>query len=210
MSQVRRAQSGTRRRPQTIALMVRGRSGLRVSDKAFWRLCGDNPDLRLERTARGELIVMMPAGMETGHRNACLTAQLWIWAQANGTGLSFDSSAGYTLPNGAICSPDASWIVRQRWETLSQEERRKFSHIHPDFVVELTSPSQEGRRSKLQKKMREYIDQGVRLAWLIDPDAGEVEIYRPDRPVETLARPRTLDGEVVLPGFVLDLREILP
>jgi Uma2 family endonuclease len=190
--------------------MVRPRSGLRISHKAFWRLCGDNPDLRLERTARGELIVMMPAGMETGHRNACLTARLWNWAQANGAGLSFDSSAGYTLPNGAICSPDASWIVRERWEALPPEERRKFSHIHPDFVVELTSPSQEGRRSKVQKKMREYIDQGVRLAWLIDPDAGEVEIYRPGRPVETLTRPRTLDGEDVLPGFVLDLRDILP
>lgn len=210
MSQVRRAKSGTRRRPETIPLMVRVRSGLRVTDKAFWRLCGDNPDLRLERTARGELIVMMPAGTETGFRNMGISGQLWNWARANGTGLSFDSSTGYTLPNGSIRSPDASWIARERWEALTPEERRTFAPICPDFVVELTSPSDESRRPKVREKMREYIDQGVRLAWLIDPDAREVEIYRPGRPVDFLTGPRTLDGEDVLPGFVLDLRDILP
>jgi Uma2 family endonuclease len=187
--------------------MVRARSGLRVSPKAFWRLCCDNRDLRLERTARGELIVMAPAGSETGLRNMGLSGQVWNWAHANGTGLSFDSSTGYTLPNGAVRSPDASWIIRERWEALSHEDRRKFAPICPDFVVELTSPSDESRRPKVQKKMREYIEQGARLAWLIDPDAGEVEVYLP---VQTLARPRTLDGEGVLPGFVLDLQDILP
>ncbi len=190
--------------------MVPARSGLRASAKAFWRLCCENPDLRLERTACGELIVMPPAGSETGFRNADVSGQLWSWARGDGTGLSFDSSTGYTLPNGAVRAPDASWIVRERWEALTPEDRRKFAPICPDFVVELTYPSDEGRRPKVQEKMREYIDQGVRLAWLIDPEARDIEIYRPGRPVETVTRPATLDGEGVLPGFVLDLRDILP
>lgn len=184
-------------------------SGLRVSDKVFWWLCGANPDLRLERTARGELIVMPPAGGETGSRNAKLTHRLGAWAEVDGTGEYFDSSTGYKLPNGATRSPDASWIVRGRWEALSPKDRRRFAPICPDFVAELTSPSDTHRRDDVREKMREYLDQGARLGWLIDPDAVEVEIYRPGRPVETLARPATLSGEDVLPGFVLDLKGIL-
>jgi Uma2 family endonuclease len=209
VSQVRRTSSSTRRKSEPVALMVTARSGLRVSDRAFWRLCQDNPDLRLERTARGELIVMPPAGSEIGHCNAGVSAQLWIWARADGTGLSFDSSAGFTLPCGSIRSPDASWIVRERWVALSQEDRRKFAPICPDFAVELTSPSDESRRPRVRKKMREYIEQGARLAWLIDPDKDEVEIYRPGQPVELLTRPERLSGENVLSGFVLELGGIL-
>jgi Uma2 family endonuclease len=209
VSQVRRTSPSTRRQSEPVALMVTVRSGLRVSDRAFWRLCQDNPDLRLERTARGELIVMPPAGSEIGHCNAGVSAQLWIWAQADGTGLSFDSSAGFTLPSGSIRSPDASWIVRERWEALSKEDRRKFAPICPDFAVELTSPSDESRRPRVRKKMREYVEQGARLAWLIDPDKDEVEIYRPGQPVELLTRPERLSGENVLPGFVLELGGIL-
>jgi Uma2 family endonuclease len=208
MSQVRRAKSGTRRRPETIPLMVRVRSGLRVSDKAFWRLCCDNRDLRLERTARGELIVMMPAGMGTGGRNASLTGQLWAWNRTSGLGYSFDSSAGCKLPNGATRSPDASWIAKERWEAMPVELQEKFAPICPDFVAELMSPSDE--LEKARDKMREYIEQGARLGWLIDPKTGLVEIYRPGRPVEVITKPRSLDGEDVLPGFVLDLRDILP
>jgi Uma2 family endonuclease len=207
MSQVRRAKSGTRRRPETIPLMVRVRSGLRVSDKAFWRICCDNRDLRLERTARGELIVMMPAGTGTGGRNASLTGQLWAWNRTSGLGYSFDSSAGYRLPNGATRSPDASWITRERWEAMPDELKEKFAPICPDFVVELMSPSDE--LGDVRDKMREYIEQGARLGWLIDPKTNLVEIYRPGRPTEAPARPPTLDGEDVLPGFVLDLRDIL-
>jgi Uma2 family endonuclease len=188
--------------------MVRVRSGLRVSPEAFWRICGDNPDLRLERTARGRLIVMAPAGSDTGHRNFRLSLQLGIWAEADGSGLGFDSSAGFTLPNGAVRSPDTSWILRERWKALSPEQTRRFAPICPDFVVELTSPSDEGRRPRVREKMREYIEQGARLGWLIDRDAREVEIYRPGREAETLAWPASLSGEDVLPGFVLDLSRI--
>ena len=207
MSQVRRPTSTTRRKPEPVPLLVTARSGLCVSEKAFWRLCRNNPDLRLERSARGELIVMAPAGAETGHRNAGLTAQLWNWSRRDGSGLSFDSSTGFTLPNGATRSPDASWIVRERWEALPSEAREKFAPICPDFVVELRSPSDD--LTTLRDKMREYLDQGVRLAWMIDPKTSEAEIYRPGRPVETLKRPMTLSGEEVLPEFVLDLRGIL-
>jgi Uma2 family endonuclease len=178
-----------------------------VSHRTFVRLCRDNPDLRLERSARGELIVMAPAGTESGGRNANLTGQLWAWSQATGLGLSFDSSTGYRLPNGATRSPDASWMPRERWERIDPEDRRKFAPICPDFVVELMSPSDT--REDVREKMGEYLDQGARLGWLLDPKAQEVDVYRPGRPVETLTRPATLSGEDVLPGFVLNLKGIL-
>lgn len=181
--------------------------GLWVSPEAFWEICAANPDLRLTRTAEGGLIVMAPAGSESGARNFSLSGQLWTWAHASGLGVGFDSSAGFTLPNGFVHAPDASWIVRDRWETLTAEQKRKFAPICPDFVAELMSPSDD--RPDVRDKLREYIAQGARLGWLIDPDAGEVEIHRPGRPVEVLNRPATLSGEDVLPGFVLDLKGIL-
>lgn len=205
MSQVERR--ARQRSSGLIPLMVPERSGLRVSDKSFWRLCRDNRDLRLERTARGELIVMAPAGSESGCRNAGLTAQLWNWNRASGLGYCFDSSAGYRLPNGATRAPDASWIARDRWEALSLDERRRFAPICPDFVAELMSPTDN--RETVRAKLREYLDQGARLGWLLDPDAAEAEIYRPGRPAEVRSRPATLTGEDVLPGFVLDLKGIL-
>jgi Uma2 family endonuclease len=204
----RRGRAQSLRKVERISLVVPSpRSGLRVTDRVFWWLCGANSDLRLERTARGELIVMSPAGAETGGRNAKLTMRLGIWAQADGTGEFFDSSTGYTLPNGATRSPDASWIVRHRWEALTPAQRRRFAPICPDFVVELRSPPDT--KEDARAKMREYLEQGARLGWLLDPDTTEVEIYRPGRPVETLSRPVTLSGEDVLPGFVLDLKGIL-
>ena len=189
------------------AMTLAFRPGLRLTDKTFWRLCRANPLLRLERTAKGELVVMAPAGWDGSLQNAGLNAQLWNWNQRTGLGLTFESSAGFTLPNDAIRSPDAAWIQRDRWEALPDDERTPFPHIVPDFVVELRSKS-DGL-VKLRRKMREYIEQGVRLGWLIDPKNGTVEISRPDRPVEILSRPETLSGEDVLPGFTLDLKTIL-
>jgi Uma2 family endonuclease len=194
-----------RRRRTMIKLVVP--LGLRVSDHDFWRLCQLNPDLRLERNASRELIVMPPAAPDSGHRNAGITAQLWNWNQKSGLGIDFDSSAGFTLPNTAIRGPDASWITRARWDALSRQEREKFSHICPDFVVELRSKNDD--MSTLRRKMEEYIAQGIKLGWLIDPRGGTVEIYRPGQPVEILERPATLSGEDVLPGFTLDLKGIL-
>jgi Uma2 family endonuclease len=192
---------------KTLALMVPRRSGLRASPEAFWRLCAANPELRLERTARGEVIVMAPAGSDSGMRNAGLTAQLWNWNWASKLGFAFDSSAGFTLPNASVKSPDASWIARERWLALPSKDRTKFAPVCPDFVAEVKSPSD--RWKDLREKMAEYRDQGARLGWLLDPKTRRVEVYRPGREVEALDRPATLSGEDVLPNFVLDLHGIL-
>jgi Uma2 family endonuclease len=194
-------------RADAIALALAPDVHLHVSPEDFWRLCVANPDLRLEREATGELIVMPPAGMDTGSRNADITGQLWYWNRQTKLGILFDSSVGFTLPNSAVRGPDATWMTAERWAALPVDERRRFAEICPDFVVELASPSDD--RSKLGKKMEEYIAQGVRLGWLIDPDRRTVDIYRPGRPVERLVKLATLSGEDVLPGFVLELKGIL-
>jgi len=196
-----------RRASDLIAIKLPGRSRLRVSDRAFWAFCRDNPELRLERSARGDLIVMAPAALDSSSRNAGITAQLWLWNQRSGLGVVFDSSAGFTLPNSAIVGPDAAWIAADRWDALSERDRGAFAHVSPDFVVELRSASDS--KNTLRKKMVEYLAQGVRLGWLIDPKVGEVEIYRRNSAVEMLARPARLTGEDILPGFVLDLNGIM-
>lgn len=198
---IRRARRATR--PLNVPRSVR----LRVSPIGFWRLCQVNEEWRLELSSRGDLIIMPPAGSEGGGRNAILTQRLGNWSDADGTGVFFDSSTGFTLPNGAVRSPDASWIRRDRWEVLTPPQKKKFAPVCPDFAVELQSPSDD--RADVQDKMREYLAQGARLGWLIDPGAGQVEIYRPGRPVEVLDRPAALSGEDVLPGFALNLKGIL-
>lgn len=190
-------------------LRLRFRPHAVLTDELFAALAGANPDLRMERTARGDLEIMAPAGSDSSHRNLTLSAQLWLWTSSAGKGLGigFDSSGGFKLPDGATLSPDASWVARARWDALTTEQRATFAPVCPDFIAELRSPSD--RPSKLRKKMQEFIEQGVRLGWLIDPRTGRVEVYRPGRPVESLDRPATLSGEDVLPGFVLDLSGIL-
>ncbi len=179
---------------------------LQMTDEQFFALCAANDMLHFERTAQGEMIVMTPAGGETGNRNGSLIAQLWLWNRQSGLGKAFDSSTGFKLPNGAERSPDASWVAQARWDALSAEERRRFPPICPDFVIELRSPSD--RPGDLQEKMQEYLANGARLGWLIDPETQQVHIYRPGHPVAVVARPANLSGEEVLPGFVLDLSEI--
>lgn len=186
-----------------IKLNVRG---AKLTEEQFVRLCQENPDLRLELTAKGELVIMPPAGSETGHRNSTLTLRLAGWAETDDTGLAFDSSTGFTLPNGAIRSPDASWVRREKWNALSKEQREGFALLCPDFVVELRSPTD--RLSVLQEKMQEYIDNGARLGWLIDPVDKKVYVYRPGQPLESLDNPTTLSGDPVLPGFVLQVHEL--
>ena len=179
---------------------------LKLSEDQFFELCQINRELRIERNAEGELLLMPPAGGETGERNLGIAAQLWVWNRRGRTGVAFDSSTGFTLPNSAVRSPDASWIARERWESLPAEQRGKFARICPDFVVELRSPTD--RLRDVQAKMAEYIANGARLGWLIDPIRGQAEVYRPDTPVEQLKRPDSLSGHPILPEFVLDLREI--
>lgn len=183
------------------------KSLLDLTDDAFYELCRSNPDVKFERTATGELVIMPPTGGETGDRNRRLIQRLGNWTDADNSGLAFDSSTGFKLPNGAERSPDAAWVSLDRWEALTPEQRREFPPLAPDFVVELRSASDD--LEPLQAKMREYLSNGVRLGWLINPQDRQVEIYRPDQPVEVLQSPPSLSGESVLPGFGLDLARIL-
>ncbi len=179
---------------------------LELTDDQFYELCQANRDLRLERSATGEIIIMPPAGGETGHRNIKLAFQLEAWSSQNDLGLAFDSSTGFKLPNGAERAPDASWIKCDRWSSLNSEQKRKFPPLCPDFVIELRSETDSIKT--LQSKMQEYIDNGAKLGWLIDPKTQKVEIYRPGKQVEILQNPATLSGEDVLPGLVLNLSSI--
>ncbi|MBW4650618.1 MAG: Uma2 family endonuclease [Kastovskya adunca ATA6-11-RM4] len=188
------------------ALTVNLKSIIELTDEQFYQLCQDNENLRFERTATGKLIIMPPAGGETSNRNGRLNQQLFNWADADGTGIAFDSSGGFKLPLGADRSPDASWVKMERWNTLTPEQQKKFLPLCPDFVVELLSPSDSLKET--QEKMKEYLDNGIRLGWLINRKFRQVEIYRKGQEVEVLENPAILSGETVLPGFVLNLESI--
>ncbi len=180
---------------------------LDLTDEQFFQLCQNNRDLRFERTATGELIIMSPTGGETSNRNIELSYQLQGWSRQNNLGKAFDSNGGFKLPKGGNRSPDASWVTIARWNALTPDQREKFLPLCPDFVVELRSASDSLK--ELQDKMREYLENGVRLGWLIDRQNLRVEIYRPGQNVEIIESPETLSGEDVLPGFILDLSLIL-
>ncbi|MBW4514099.1 MAG: Uma2 family endonuclease [Timaviella obliquedivisa GSE-PSE-MK23-08B] len=178
----------------------------KMSDQQFYEFCRTNPELRIERNAAGEVIVMPPAFADTGNRNFKISQQMGNWADEDGTGEPFDSSTGFTLPNGAIRSPDAAWILSDRWNALASEEKTSFAPIAPDFVVELRSSSD--RLKTLQDKMAEYIENGVRLGLLIDRKNCQVYVYRPDQDVEVLDHPEAVSCEPEMPGFVLKMGKI--
>ncbi|MGF1673357.1 MAG: Uma2 family endonuclease [Rivularia sp. (in: cyanobacteria)] len=179
---------------------------IKLTQEQFYKLCEANPELKLERNAQGELIVMPPTGGETGRSNVNLIVQIGKWNEQNQLGEVFDSSTGFTLPSGANRSPDVSWVEKSRWDALTKEEREKFIPLCPDFVIEIMSPSDNLK--KLQNKMQEYIENGCRLGWLINRKKQEVEIYRPGKEVEVLKLPQTISGEDILHGFVLNLQNI--
>ena len=190
-----------------IALPSTLKLNIDLTDEQYFQLCQNNRDYQFERTASGELIIMPPTGSETSRRNIDISYQLRAWSRQNNLGVAFDSSGGFTLPNGADRSPDASWVKKERWDALTAEQKDSFAPLCPDFVVELRSKTDSLK--KLQEKMQEYIDNGAKLGWLIDRQNRRVEIYRPDREIEIIENPATLSGEDVLPGFVLDLAEIM-
>ncbi|MEA5572042.1 Uma2 family endonuclease [Calothrix sp. UHCC 0171] len=188
------------------ALTLKLNSLIKLTREQFYQLCAENPDLKLERNAQGELIIMPPTGGGTGRSNVNLILQVASWNEQNQLGEVFDSSTGYTLPNGADRSPDVSWLEKSRWDALTEEEKEKFIPLCPDFVIEILSPSDS--LIKTQQKMQEYMSNGCRLGWLINRKKQEVEIYRPEQEVEVLQSPQTLSGENVLLGFVLNLERI--
>jgi Uma2 family endonuclease len=178
----------------------------KISDEDFLAFCQANPDWRIERTGEGDLIIMPPTGGDTGKRNFNLIVEFGNWAKRDGTGVSFDSSTVFALPNGAKRSPDLAWVKRSRWQALSDDERRGFPPLCPDFVVELRSHTDSLR--VLQEKMQEYIDNGAQLGWLIDPVEMKVYVYRPGVNVQCLDNPASLSGEPLLAGFTLALAEV--
>ncbi|MEC4985227.1 MAG: Uma2 family endonuclease [Oscillatoria sp. PMC 1068.18] len=178
-----------------------------LTPQQFDEICHANRDLRLERNATGEVVIMPPAPSLTGKQNFGIIGQLGAWIEITNLGYGFDSSTGFTLPNGAVKSPDVSWVSNERWEALTEtQQKSEFSPLAPDFAVELRSSTDTLK--KLREKMQEYLDNGTRLCWLIDPIQKQVEIYRPGQKVETLASPNTVSGEDILPGFVLNLNQI--
>jgi Uma2 family endonuclease len=181
-------------------------SVIQLTDEQFFELCRANPDVKFERNANGDLIIMPPTGGETGKRNANLVADFVIWNRQAKLGEIFDSSTCFKLPNGADRSPDVAWIRQNRWDALTTQQKEIFPPIAPDFVLELMSPSD--RLTVAQAKLQEYIDNGVQLGWLIDRQSRRVEIYRTGRSPELLSSPTTLTGEDVLPGFVLEMESV--
>jgi Uma2 family endonuclease len=188
---------------ETSMLLDVGGITLRLTHEQFEQLCQNNPDRSLELTKDGELEIMAPTGGESSNYESELGTDLGIWNRQTKLGKTFSSSGAFILPNGAERCPDAAWVELSRWEALTLEQRKKFVPLAPDFVIELRSETD--RLSKLQAKMEEYRANGVRLGWLLDPQKRRVEIYRSGQDVEILEGPKTLSGEDVLPGFVLDL-----
>ncbi len=213
----------TSKQAETLSIELPSKLVLQVTQEQFEALAAANRDLQLERTSEGELIVNPPTGGESGRRNLSISTQLGNWFESQEElGEAFDSSTGFRLPNGANRSPDASWVSRARWESLTPKQRKSFVPLCPDFVIELRSESDSlpklqakmtsdpasAKDARERARMREYIDNGAKLGWLMDPQNRRVEIYRPEREVELLENPQKLSGEEILPEFVLNLRRV--
>lgn len=177
-----------------------------LSPGEFFDFCQANSEWQIERSADGEIIIMPPAGPESAHYSLDAGANLFIWAKRDRRGRAFDSSAGFTLPNGAVRSPDSSWVSRERWSRLTSEEKLGFPPVCPEFVIEVKSRTDSLPR--LRRKMREWIDNGALLGWLIMPETKTVQIFRPGVPPETREGLRKLAGEGPVDGFTLDLTDI--
>ena len=187
----------------TSAPIILNLKNVGLSDEQFYQLCLVNQNWQLERTVKGELVIMSPVGGISGNREADLITDLNLWNRQTQLGRVFSSSTIFRLPEGGDRSPDAAWVANERWESLTPEEQEKFPPICPDFVIELRSRTDS--LSQLQEKMQEYLNSGLRLGWLINPQAQQVEIYRPNQTVEIVQLPVSLSGEDTLPGFVLNL-----
>ncbi len=175
------------------------------TEEEFFHFCQSNRELRIERSAKGEIIVMSPAGGYAGYQSGAVFGQLREWSVANGTGVAFDSSTGFMLPNGAMRAPDAAWMRLARLQDLTPRQKEQFIPLCPDFVIEVASPSDT--QASLRQKMQEYRSCGCELGWLILPATHQVEVYTPSE-VTTLSPPETVTADTTVPGFKLDLSSI--
>ena len=191
---------------EVAPLVLHLRPAIDLTEDQFFEFCQANRELRIERTSSGDIVVMPPEGWGSGYRGSELVGQLRNWAMRDRTGVAVGSSTGFTLPNGAVRSPDAAWVRKERLRSLSREQKEKFLPLCPDFVVEVRSPSD--RLADLRDKMSEYMENGARLGWLLDPQSREAYVYRPGARVQRLRNPGTLPADPELPGFVLDLAAI--
>jgi Uma2 family endonuclease len=189
-----------------MPLPLRFRPSRPMSDEELMRFCAANDALRVERDANGEILVMSPAGGKTGRRNSSLIIDLGVWARADGRGFVIESNTGFILSDGSMRSPDAAWIENSRWDALSEEEQERYPSICPDFVVELRSQSDVLK--ELESKMEQWMANGAKLAWMIDPAGQAVSVYRPGRPREVLVRPAIVCGDGPVAGFELAMTRI--
>jgi Uma2 family endonuclease len=189
-----------------LPIVLQMRPVFEMTDEQFFEFCQLNRDYRIERTANGEMMIMSPTGSETGNRNFKLSQQLANWTDKDGTGIGFDSSSGFKLPNGADRSPDAAWMTLEKWNAIPANLQMRFAPVCPDFVVEIRSPSD--RLKPLQDKLQEYIENGASLGWLIDRKNRNVYVYRPQAECECLENPAIVSGEPVLSGFVMNMEKI--
>lgn len=191
---------------QLSSVVLHWPPSLHLVNEDFFDFCQANKELRIERTAMGDYEIMAPTGGETGRRNLSLAAQLYNWAERDGSGVAFDSSTGFTLPNGAIRSPDVSWVKRVRLTALTPEQKKRFLPLCPDFVIELRSPSDSIKT--LQDKMQEFMENGASLGWLIDTETQRVLVFQPHLPIVSLDKPEFLSADELLMGFTLNLQKI--
>ena len=196
----------TKVRIENPPVVLHTRPALEMDDEQLFEFCQLNREWRIERSAKGDLEVMVPTGFETSDRNAEITMQLRLWAKHNGSGIVSDSNGGFILPNGAMRSPDAAWVRRERLTNLTPEQKQRFLPLCPDFVIELRSPSDP--LAPIEAKMHEYIENGARLGWLIDPVERKVHVYSPTGRVDISDKPDDVAGGAILPGFILDLKPI--
>ena len=195
-----------KRAADTLPIVLRLSPVIELTEEQFLAFCEMNHEARIERTAEGELEIMPPAGMYTGSKELDIGAQLRSWARRDGSGIAFGPSSGFTLPNGAVRGPDAAWITKTRLAELTTEDKRGFGHICPDFVIELRSQSDSLR--VIQAKMDEYMENGARLGWLIDPQNRRIYVYRPNSEMEILENPESVSADPELKGFTLNLEEV--
>lgn len=188
-----------------MPLPLRFRPETPMSDEELMRFCAANDAVRVERDANGEILAKPLAGCRTSRQNVAITSALGEWSRRDGRGYAF-ANAGFTLPDGSMRGTYTAWIESMRWDSLSKRDKDRFSPICPDFIIELRSQSDS--LSELEAKMEQWIANGAKIAWLVDPERQVVAIYCSDDEPEVLHHPTSVQGNGVVAGFELVMTRI--